>query len=137
MRMNARLLAPLLLTLGAWGYLSAQQTARNAAMDRDLVEVTIPKLEEMYEAKKYTVTQVTQWYLDRIARYDGVYKAIIHVDSAGALATAAAEDEAAAKGGKDFKRGPLWGVPIVTKSNTSVKGLITNNGWKGYLIPGH
>ncbi len=34
-------------------------------------------------------------------------------------------------------RGPLWGVPIVTKANTSVKGLITTDGWKGYIIPGH
>src|SRR5262249_43366752 len=23
------------------------------------------------------------------------------------------------------------------KSNTSIKGLITNDGWRGYLIPGH
>ena len=55
----------------------------------------------------------------------------------GALATAAALDSAAKNGGPTFTRGPLWGVPIVIKANTSVKGLVTSNGWKGYLIKGH
>ena len=31
----------------------------------------------------------------------------------------------------------MWGVPIVTKANTSINGLITTDGWKGYIIPGH
>ncbi len=106
-------------------------------MDHDLLEVTIAALHEMYAAKKYTVTQVTHWYLNRIARYNPVYRALIHVDGAHALATAAAMDAAALKGGAAYKRGPLWGVPIVTKSNTSVKGLVTSAGWSGYLIPGY
>ena len=114
--------------------LLAQTTA---AIDRDLAEVTIPKLESMYVAKQYTVTQVTQWYLNRIKRYDGVYKALIDVDAAGALTTAAALDAAAKRGGEILDRGPLWGVPVVIKANTSVKGLVTSNGWKGYLIKGH
>jgi amidase len=107
------------------------------AIDRDLSEVTIPSLESIYRSHRYTVTQVTQWYLDRIKRYDSVYKAMLHVDAAGALATAAAEDAAAERGGQRFERGPLWGVPIVIKANTSVRGLVTSTGWKGYLIPGH
>ena len=98
-------------------------------MDRDLLEVTIPKLRAFYESKKYTTTQVTRWYLSRIARYDRVYRSMIHVDSAGALATAAAQDAAAAKSGAQLKRGLLWGVPIVIKANTSVKGLVTSAGW--------
>ena len=59
------------------------------AMDRDLLEVTVPRLQAFYESRKYTVSQVTRWYLDRIARYDPVYRAVLHVDAAGALATAA------------------------------------------------
>jgi Asp-tRNA(Asn)/Glu-tRNA(Gln) amidotransferase A subunit family amidase len=31
----------------------------------------------------------------------------------------------------------MWGVPVVTKANTSIAGLITTDGWKGYMIPGH
>jgi Asp-tRNA(Asn)/Glu-tRNA(Gln) amidotransferase A subunit family amidase len=105
-------------------------------MDRDLLEVTIPKLHDFYDAKKYTVTQVTRWYLARIARYNPVYRALIHVDAAGALATAATQDAAAKRGGADVQRQPLWGVPIVIKANTSVKGLVTSAGWYGYLVPG-
>jgi amidase len=108
-----------------------------ASMDHDLLEVTIPALHALYAAKKYTVTQVTRWYLSRIARYDPVYRAIIHVDAYGALATAAAQDAAARKRGSSLKRGPLWGVPMVIKANTSVKGLVTSAGWSGYLIPGY
>jgi amidase len=59
------------------------------------------------------------------------------VDARGALATAAREDAEAKAGGNNFERGPMWGVPIVTKENTSVRGLITTDGWKGYTIPGH
>ena len=114
---------------------TTSQTA--AAIDRDLAEVTIPLLESMYSSHKYTVTQVTRWYLDRIARYDGVYKSLLYIDAAGASRAAAALDAAAEKGGLTFNRGPLWGVPIVIKANTSIKGLVTSNGWKGYLIKGH
>ncbi len=62
---------------------TSSQTA--AAIDRDLAEVTIPGLESMYRSHKYSVTQVTRWYLDRIARYDGVYKALLHIDAAARL----------------------------------------------------
>jgi Asp-tRNA(Asn)/Glu-tRNA(Gln) amidotransferase A subunit family amidase len=101
------------------------------AMSRDLLEVTVPQLEQMYRDHKYTVTQVVQWYLARIAKYNGIYRAVQNVDAAGALSTAAREDA------EPTPHGPLWGVPIVTKENTSIKGLITTDGWKGYMIPGH
>jgi len=100
---------------GATTSTAAMGGSRQAAMDRDLLEVTIPKLEKMYAAHKYTVTQVVQWHLARIAKYNGIYRAVQTVDAKGALATAAEEDAAAKKGG-DFQRGPMWGVPIVLKS---------------------
>ncbi len=131
-----------LLVLG--GSLNAQtatpQTPKNTsqdAMDRDLLEVTIPQLEQMYRSHKYTVTEVVHWYLARIARYNGIYRAVQNFDLQSALDTAAREDAEAAAGGSNFHRGPLWGVPIVTKANTSIKGLITTDGWRGYMIPGH
>jgi Asp-tRNA(Asn)/Glu-tRNA(Gln) amidotransferase A subunit family amidase len=129
------------LLLGLTCYAPAASQGGNkpsaAAMERDLLEVTIPRLEAMYLEHRYTVMQVTQWYLDRIARYDGVYRAILHVDASGALAAAEAEDAAAEKNSSGFKRGPLWGIPIVAKANTSVKGLVTSDGWQGYRLPGH
>jgi amidase len=126
------------------GWLSAQTTAVSGAksisrreMDRDLLEVTIPQLEESYRSHKYTVTEVVQWHMARIGRYNGIYRAVQTLDQKGALATAAREDAEAMAGGSSFRRGPMWGVPIVIKANTSIKGLITTDGWKGYMIPGH
>ncbi len=108
-----------------------------AKLDRDLLEVSIPQLEELYSRHEYTVTEVVNWYIERIKRYNGVYGAIENLDEKGALATAAREDAEAAAGGGGFIRGTMWGVPIVIKENTSVRGLITSDGWKGYVIPGH
>jgi amidase len=131
------------LTVAA-GSLTAQTTAASTAksasrraMDRDLLEVTIPQLEERYRSHKYTVAEVVQWYMTRIARYNGIYRAIETLDEKGALATAGREDADAKAGGSTFHRGPMWGVPVVIKANTSIKGLITTDGWKGYIIPGH
>jgi amidase len=98
----------------------------------DLLEVTVPQLQAMYRSHRYTVTQVVQWYLARIDRYNGIYRAIQTVDAAGALATAASEDAHA-----NSPHDALWGVPIVLKANTSIKGKVTTDGWKGYMIPGH
>jgi Asp-tRNA(Asn)/Glu-tRNA(Gln) amidotransferase A subunit family amidase len=117
--------------------MAAKVSSSQAAIDRDLLEISIPQLEAMYRDHRYTVTQVVHWYLDRIRRYNGVYGALEKVDEAGALATAAQEDAEARAGGAGLARGPLWGVPIVIKENTSVRGLITSDGWKGYVLPGH
>jgi Asp-tRNA(Asn)/Glu-tRNA(Gln) amidotransferase A subunit family amidase len=105
-------------------------------MDDDLLEVTIPQLEVFYTSHRYTVTDVVRWYLARIDRYNGIYRAVQNLNP-DALETAARLDAEAAAGGAHFERGPLWGVPIVTKANTSVKGLVTTDGWIGYKLPGH
>ncbi|HTW65766.1 MAG TPA: amidase [Bryobacteraceae bacterium] len=116
---------------------SAGETASQQAMDRDMMEVTIPQLEAFYKSNKYTVTDVVRWHIARARKYNGIYRAVQNFDESGALAAAAREDADAKAGGAGFVRGPLWGVPIVTKANTSIKGLITTDGWKGYMIPGH
>ncbi len=108
-----------------------------AVMDHDLLEITIPQLEQLYRDKKYSIVQVVNWYIERIRRYNGIYGAVENLDVKGALATAARQDAEAKAGGSEFKRGAMWGVPIVIKENTSVKGLVTSDGWKGYVIPGH
>src|SRR5690348_13406095 len=102
-------------------------------MDQDLMEVTIPQLQRYYAERKYTVTQVVDWYLDRIARYNGVYKAVERVFEADARAVAAREDQEMGSAGQ----GTLWGVPIVIKGNTSIEGKVTSDGWEGYVVPGH
>jgi amidase len=132
------------LTVLKTGCLYAQTTASSTgktvsqgAMDRDLLEVTIPQLEQLYRSHKYTVTEVVRWYMARIEKYNGIYRAMQNLDVSGAFATAAREDEEAKARGNSFVRGPMWGVPVVTKANTSIAGLITTDGWKGYMIPGH
>jgi amidase len=109
--------------------------SRRAAIDRDLLDVTVLQLHRLYAEKTYTVTKVVQWHLDRIDRYNGVYGAIETVFRREALAQAAREDAEAAKGGG--ARGPLWGVPIVIKANASIKGQVTTAGWEGFRRAGH
>ncbi len=110
--------------------LSAKQQAR---MDRDLLEIDIPHLQTLYAAHRYSVEDVTRWYMGRITRYNGIYRAVQTVDAAGALATAKQEDASA----KRTAHGPLWGVPIMIKANTAVQGLPDTDGWQGFALPGH
>lgn len=106
-------------------------------LDRDLLDITVAGLHRLYDAKAYTVTEVVQWHLDRVDRYNGVYGAIETVFRDDALARAAALDADAATGGTAGARGPLWGVPIVIKANTSIQGKVTTAGWEGFRVPGH
>ena len=129
-----RLLLFLVIACPAFAQSSSRQPSREK-IDRDLMEVTVDRLHQLYREHRYTVTQVVQWHLDRIARYNGIYRAVQTVNDKAALAEAAREDAQAKQPG--FKPGLLWGVPIVTKANTSIKGLVTTDGWRGYMIPGH
>ena len=74
-------------------------------MDRDLLEITIPQLEQLYRSHKYTVTEVVRWYIGRIEKYNGIYRAVQTVDTAGALAAAGRQDADAKAGGNNFLRG--------------------------------
>ena len=108
-------------------------TADTTALDRDLMEVTIPQLHDYYAHHRYTVSQVVDWYLNRIERYNGVYRPVEEVFARDARAAAASEDAA----GSGAFHGALWGVPIVIKANTSIAGKVTSDGWEGYVVPGH
>ncbi len=106
-----------------------------ATIDHDLLDVTVPQLHRLYAARTYTVTQVVQWHLARIDRYNGVYGAIETVLRREALADAARQDAEAAQG--KGSGAPLWGVPIVIKANASLKGQVTTAGWEGFTRAGH
>ena len=113
--------------------IAAPHVVAQAQLDRDLVEVTIPQLHQHYVAHRYTVTQVVDWYLARIHRYNGIYRAVEQIFENEARAAAAREDAEAAVA----SHGALWGVPIVIKANTSIAGTVTTDGWDGYTIPGY
>jgi Asp-tRNA(Asn)/Glu-tRNA(Gln) amidotransferase A subunit family amidase len=104
-----------------------------ATIDGDLLDVTVPKLQQLYAERKYTVTDVVRWHLDRIDKYNPVYGALETVLRDDALAAAARLDSTAS----NSPHGPLWGVPIVIKANTSVQGHVTTAGWEGFAQPGH
>jgi len=123
----------LLLGAGVAGQAGPDTTGREA-MDRHLLDVTVARLQRLYAERSYTVVQVVQWHLERIDRYNGVYGAIETVLRRSALADAARLDAEAARG---TPRGPLFGVPIVIKANTSVKGQVTTAGWAGFTRAGH
>lgn len=110
-------------------------TPKPTEMDKDLLEVTVAQLHRLYAQHKYTVTEVVRWHLDRIRRYNGVYRAVETVMESEALAAAAREDAEVA--GSESSRGALWGVPVVIKANTSIAGTVTTDGWEGYTTPGH
>ena len=126
---------------GAWLSGSAAAAAQPAPskpdLDRELLEVTVQRLQSNYRNGRYTVTQVVNWYIARIRRYNPVYGAIEDLDVKGALATAAREDAELKANPQTAGRGLLWGVPVVIKENTSVRGLVTTDGWKGYTLKGH
>ncbi|HLJ36994.1 MAG TPA: amidase [Steroidobacteraceae bacterium] len=133
--MRKQLLLPLATVVIALSHslgLAAQTASSSTSMDRDLLEVTVPQLHHYYEQHKYTVSQVVDWYLARIARYNGAYKPLEQVFDAEARSLARREDAEPAA-----SRGPLWGVPIVIKANTSIAGKVTTNGWEGFVVPGH
>ena len=109
------------------------QTTPESEIDKDLMEVTIPQLQAFYAAHKYTVTQVVEWHLARIHRYNGIYRPVEQILEKEALTVAAQEDAEPA----NAAHGPLWGVPMVIKANTSIAGQVTTDGWAGYTISGH
>src|SRR6188474_15158 len=118
--MNSRLsivaaIAALGVTVACQNTPDAAPVTAASAIDRDLMDVTVAGLHQLYADKKYTVAQVVRWHLDRIDRYNGVYGAIETVLRDEALAAAAREDSESSG-----THGPLWGVPIVIKANTSV-----------------
>ena len=136
-------LAPLVWLLLA-GFAAQNQAAfrpdgpqPQSDIDRDLLETDIPALQRFYATRKYTVTQVVRWYLSRIAKYNGIYKAVETLHEHDALERALALDTEASAAGRRFKPSVLWGVPIVIKANTSIQGKVTTDGWSGYKIPGH
>lgn len=112
----------------------AQAQTAPRPIDRDLIEISVPRLHALYDQHRYSVRQVVDWYLARIARYNGIYHPLEQVFADEARALADKEDAA---GGPSASHGPLWGVPIVIKANTSIAGKVTTDGWAGYTVAGH
>jgi aspartyl-tRNA(Asn)/glutamyl-tRNA(Gln) amidotransferase subunit A len=86
-------------------------------------------------AREVSAVEVTQAHLDRIEAVDPAVHAFLHVDSARALATAAALD---AKIGAGESVGPLAGVPLALKDVLTYRGAPTTCGSRileGWMPP--
>src|SRR5262247_4187178 len=91
----------------------------------DLVRLTAAELARRLAAKEVSAVEVTRAHLDRIAEVDERVHAFLHVDADGALAAAAAVDDARARG---EKLGPLAGVPVAVKDVMASRGVLTTAG---------
>ncbi|MYE71471.1 MAG: amidase, partial [Gemmatimonadetes bacterium] len=94
----------------------------------DVVELTAVQVHEDLLASRYTVTELTQAFLDRIARYEDHYNAFISMNPEVLQIAAALDAELATTG----PRGPLHGVPVVIKDNLDYGGMVTTAGFDGF-----
>ena len=94
----------------------------------DVVELTATQVHDDLLASRYTVTELVQAFLDRIARYEDHYNAFISMNPEALAVAAALDDELRTSG----PRGPLHGVPVVIKDNLDHAGLVTTAGFDGF-----
>lgn len=57
------------------------------------MEVGVSQLQRYYAQRNYTVSEVVDWYLRRIGRYNGIHRPIENVFEADARAEAAHHDK--------------------------------------------
>lgn len=120
--MKAVKLSLLLLVIGVT---ACQQTSRYEELD--LEEVSINELMENYENGTYSITDVTEAYLQRIEEIDKngpALNSMIYINP-DAMETARILDEELQEGNK---RGPLHGIPIVLKDNIDTNDMPTTAG---------
>jgi amidase len=128
--MKANLIRALtvLMLFGTFSCTTDSRKGIDAAGAFPFEEFSIEKLQQGYADGDFTVTEVVQAYLDRIAAIDDsgpMLNAVIEVNP-DALAIAAQLD-AELKDGK--KRGPMHGVPVLLKDNIDTHdGMATTAG---------
>jgi aspartyl-tRNA(Asn)/glutamyl-tRNA(Gln) amidotransferase subunit A len=85
---------------------------------------TLAQLATGLREKQFSSVELTRWYLDRIERAQPALNAFISVTREGALAAAAAADQALAAG----SGGALLGVPLAHKDIFCTQGVRTTCG---------
>ncbi len=91
-----------------------------------MIEYSLQAMATALANKEISSVELTQLYLDRIARHNPPLNAYITVDPARSLAQARAADERLARG----TEGPLTGIPIAHKDIFCAKGWLTTCGSK-------
>ena len=91
----------------------------------ELTRRTAFELAGVVASGEASAVEVAQAHLDRIAAVDADVHAFLHLDTEGALASAAAVDAARSAG---EPLGPLAGVPLALKDVLTMKGTPTTCG---------
>lgn len=93
----------------------------------NLVEATVPQLQQALRTHLITSEQLVQMYLDRIAAYNqaGPHLNAFILVNPDALAVARERDEARRRG---LAHGPLFGIPVLLKDNVDTKDMPTTAG---------
>ena len=89
------------------------------------VEMTVEQVQAGFASGAFTAEVLTQSFLDRIAKYNPHYNAIIFLNPS-ALDDARAVDRRRAAG---EALGPLAGVPVVVKDTMDMVGFPSTAGW--------
>lgn len=112
-------------TLLAWPVAAAAPAGSPRGLQ--LVEATVPQLQQALRARLVTSERLVRMYLDRIAAYDDAgpqLNAFLHVNER-ALDVARARDVDRRRG---RAHGPLFGIPILLKDNVDTKDMPTTAG---------
>src|SRR5262245_4006636 len=100
----------------------------------DVMEKTIPQLQEALEDEEVTSRQLVRIYLERIAAFEGTLNAFITLNP-NAENDAKMLDRERKRG---RLRGPLHGIPIVLKDNVLTPSITTTGGalaFAGFVPP--
>lgn len=95
----------------------------------DLAFYSIPQLAALIKNKKITSYQLTQFYLNRLKKYNSTLYCVIQITEEIALKQAKKADQEIAKG---LYKGPLHGIPYGIKDLFAVKGTHTTWGTPPY-----
>jgi amidase len=122
-----KLLLVVILTVAVLAQPVSGQHATGPADSLQLVEASIPELQQALRTRLITSEQLTQMYLNRIAAYDKVgplLNSFIHLN-ANALDEARARDLDRQRG---RAHGPLFGIPVLLKDNIDTADMPTTAG---------
>jgi Asp-tRNA(Asn)/Glu-tRNA(Gln) amidotransferase A subunit family amidase len=90
----------------------------------DPFEATIPEIQAAMDEGRLSALELVDYYLDRIAEYDGELGAVLAVNPNAREEAAALDAERAAVGA----RGPLHGIAVVLKDNLNTFDMPTTAG---------
>ena len=122
-----KFLLVLILTVAVLAQPVPGQQRTGPASSLQLVEASVPELQQALRTRLITSEQLTQMYLNRIAAYDKVgplLNSFIHLN-ANALDEARARDLDRQRG---RAHGPLFGIPVLLKDNIDTADMPTTAG---------